>query len=87
MGDRGWDGWMASLTQGHEFIFHCLYREACRAAVHGVSNHSSNSWTRSCLNSQNRRPGVLLAAKLLGDSELEGTEWLHWWVDRGGLQW
>ena len=41
--DRGWDGWMASLTQWTWvwINFRIWYREACRAAFHWVTNH----WT------------------------------------------
>ena len=44
-GNRGWEGWMASRLNGHEFEQHLRDsedREACCAAVHGVTK----SWIR-----------------------------------------
>ena len=50
--DRGWDGWMASTTRGHEFEWTLGVgdKEAWRAMVHGVAESDSTerlNWTGS----------------------------------------
>ena len=80
--DRGWDGWMASPTNGHESMSLSKLRklvmdkEAWRAAVHGVAKSQTrlSDWTE--LNIQSFLqvfwlPEFLSCAKLSDDSVLK----------------
>ena len=49
-GNRGWDGWMVSQPNGHDFVQTLGNREAWRAAVHGVTKNQTRLSNRTMKN-------------------------------------
>ena len=68
---RGWDGWMASLIQSHEFEQASLVmdREAWRFAVYGVAKSQMwlSDWTEPQIKLLLERKSSIVSGKILND--------------------
>ena len=67
--ERGWDGWMASLTQRTELQELVMDREAWRARIHGVAK----SWTR--LSDWTELNWTVCSSVGGGDIKMNKTNW------------
>ena len=53
-GDRGWDGWMASVTQWSKLWEMVKDRKIWQAAVHGVTKSRTQQWLNNNNNNNNK---------------------------------
>ena len=82
-GDRGWDGWMASLTQQTSpyKLREMKDRGAWHAAVHGAAKSQTrlNDWTTTIIGSTTKRLNKLLSVPLT-ISVMSSSIASKWWL-------